>query len=108
MTSVPVSTLKLWVREGTLPPAATGYGNDEAHDFDENNVAQVYAILRVRESGSAMAVLPASCSGRSRKFGRGSALSGYRSSRCPSPGSVSSVLGGQVTCRCAGGPRIPR
>ena len=48
-TGVPTSTLKLWVREGTLRPAMAGYGRGESHYFDEDNVAQVRAILKVRE-----------------------------------------------------------
>jgi len=48
-TGVPASTLKQWVREGILRPAMAGYGRGDAHHFDEHNVAQVRAILAVRE-----------------------------------------------------------
>jgi DNA-binding transcriptional MerR regulator len=48
-TGVPTSTLKVWVREGILRPAMAGYGRGDAHHFDEHNVAQVRAILAVRE-----------------------------------------------------------
>jgi hypothetical protein len=48
-TGVPASTLKVWVREGLLRPAMAGYGRGESHVFDEHNVAQVHAILKVRE-----------------------------------------------------------
>ena len=48
-TGVPVSTLKLWIRDGILRPTMTGYGRGESHAFDEHSAAQVHAILKVRE-----------------------------------------------------------
>ncbi len=50
-TGVPASTLKLWVREGILRPAVTGYGKGRGneHVFDDDNVAQAIAIAKIKE-----------------------------------------------------------
>jgi hypothetical protein len=48
-TGVPASTLKVWCREGFLRPAMSGYGRGEAHYFDEHAIAQVRAIVAIRE-----------------------------------------------------------
>ena len=48
-TGVPVSTLKLWITKGHLRPAVTAYGTGDRTMFSDDNVAQVHAILRIRE-----------------------------------------------------------
>ena len=48
-TGVPTSTLKLWVAKGHLRPAVTSYGAGDRNLFTEDAIAQVHAILRIRE-----------------------------------------------------------
>lgn len=49
-TGVPTSTLRFWIRHGTLRPAVLGVGRGDGHRFNEHSVAQVKAILAVQEA----------------------------------------------------------
>ena len=48
-TGVPVSTLKLWVSKGHLRPAIMSYGTGDRHVYSDDAVAQVRAILIIRD-----------------------------------------------------------
>lgn len=48
-TGVAPATIKLWVSKGHLRPAVTGYGTGDRHMFSDDSVAQVRAIVLIRE-----------------------------------------------------------